>query len=98
MDVRGIMTAAWADYRKTAAMIGLTSFSRKHFAFALRMAWYDAKLMAHIEAQMAEEAAEALSNPAAAEARAELTYLNMQDRWTGADRARVSDLHAALAA
>lgn len=98
LNVRDIMTSAWAKYRETIALIGLTSFSRKHFAHSLSMAWYDAKLVAHIAQQMAEEAAEALANPAAADARAELTFLNMKDRWTSEDRARVSTLHQAIAA
>lgn len=93
-----ILRAAWADYRAAAALIGLTAFSRKHFAHALRMAWYDAKLVAYIDVQMAEEAAEAIANPVKAEARAELLDLQMKDRWTSADRDRVSALNYAIAA
>lgn len=92
-----IFHTAWASYRKTAAMIGLAKFSSRHFAVALRMAWEDAKTLAFYAAPEAEEAAEALANPAAAEARNELTFLNMKDRWTSEDRARVSALHAIAA-
>lgn len=92
-----ILCTAWTSYRETAALIGLAKFSRKHFALALRMAWEDAKTLAYYVALEAEEAAEALANPAAAEARNELTFLNMKDRWTSEDRARVSALHAIAA-
>lgn len=93
-----ILRTAWASYRQTAALIGLVAFSRKHFAHALHMAWEDAKLAAFIEAQMAEEAAEAIANPAAADARAALLDLQMKDRWTPADFSRASALSHAIAA
>jgi len=93
-----ILRAAWASYRQTAALIGLVAFSRKHFAHALHMAWEDAKLAAYIALQMAEEAAEAIANPAAAHARDELVSLNMKDRWTPSDFSRASALSHAIAA
>lgn len=92
-----ILRTAWASYRKTAALIDLAKFSRKHFALALRMAWNDAKTLAFYVALAAEEAAEAIANPAKADARAELLDLQMKDRWTPADRARVSALHSIAA-
>lgn len=93
-----ILRAAWANYRETAALIGLVAFSRKHFACALRMAWSKARIAAHVEAQTAEEAAEVVTNPAAAAARSELVALNMKDRWTAADRDIATSLSRALAA
>lgn len=93
-----IFCTAWASYRKTAALIELPAFSRKHFAMALHMAWEDARLLAFYDALEAEEAAEAIANPARAEARAELLDLQMKDRWTSADYARVSTLNHAIAA
>lgn len=93
-----ILCTAWASYRKTAALIGLTKFSRKHFALALHMAWEAAKTLAFYVALEAEEAAEAIANPVKAEARAELLDLQMKGRWTSADRARVSALNQAIAA
>ena len=93
-----ILHTAWASYRKTAALIGLAKFSRKHFACALHMAWEDAKTLAFYVALAAEEAAEAIANPAKAEARAELFSLQMKDRWTPADRDHATSLYRAVAA
>lgn len=95
-----IFRTAWAAYRATSALLGDrgAAFDRARFTLALRMAWYDAKQLAFYTALEAEEAAEAIANPGAADARAELTFLNMKDRWTSEDRARVSTLHHAIAA
>ena len=93
-----ILRTAWASYRKTAALIGLTTFSRKRFATALRMAWDDAKTLAFYAALAAEEAAEAVANPAKADARAELLDLQMKDRWASADYSRAAALNHAIAA
>lgn len=93
-----ILHTAWASYRETAALIGLAKFSRKHFACALHMAWEDAKTLAFYVALAAEEAAEAIANPAKADARAELLDLQMKDHWTPADYSRVSALNHAIAA
>jgi hypothetical protein len=93
-----ILHTSWASYRETAALIGLTTFSRKHFACALHMAWEDAKTLAFYVALEAEEAAEAIANPATAEARAELFSLQMKDRWTATDRDHAASLSRAIAA
>lgn len=93
-----ILRSAWARYRASAERIGLVEFSRKRFANALRMAWSDAKLHAHVRQQMAAEAAEAEANPIKAEARAELLGLQMKDRWTPADYSRAASLNHAIAA
>lgn len=93
-----ILNAAWARYRAAAGLLRLVSFSRSRFASCLRMAWSDAKLVAHIEAQIAAEEAERIINPVKAEARAELTMIQMKDRWAATDFARVSMLQSAIAA
>lgn len=93
-----ILRTAWAAYRKTAMLIGLGAFSHRHFAHALRMAWYEAKQLAFYTALEVEEAAEAIANPVKAAARSELVDLTMKDRWTPADFSRVSALNQAIAA
>jgi len=93
-----ILKAAWARYRADADLLGLASFSRSRFASCLRMAWSDPKLVARIEAQMAAEEAERIANPIKAEARAELTMIQMKNHWTATDFARASTLQSAIAA
>lgn len=93
-----ILRSAWARYRASAERIGLVEFSRKRFANALRMAWSEAKITAHVRQQMAAEAAEAVANPARADARAELLGLQMKDRWSSSDYSRAASLNHAIAA
>jgi hypothetical protein len=97
-DRSDILRAAWARYRATVELCGATAFSRKRFAFALRMAWADAKLRAHVRQQMVAEAAEAQANPLRAKARSELLDLQMKDRWAPSDYDRASSLNHAIAA